>query len=74
MDPELLATAIVVHSGDERRNHLAVTGVHHTMGKLTKAVHKAAQHLLRVLGQRQKVVKGSQALVPALERINELFA
>jgi hypothetical protein len=44
------------------------------MGKLTKAVHKAAQHLLRVLGQRQKVVKGSQALVPALERINELFA
>jgi hypothetical protein len=29
------------------------------MGKLTEVMHKAAQHLLWALGQRQKVFKGS---------------
>jgi hypothetical protein len=43
------------------------------MGKLTEALHEAAQHLLRALRQCQKVVKGSRVLVPALERINKLL-
>jgi hypothetical protein len=44
------------------------------MGKLIEVLHKAVQQLLRALRQRQKVVKGSQALIPSLERVNELFA
>jgi hypothetical protein len=74
VNPELLATSIVADSDDERRNDLAVTDIHHTMGKLTEVLHKAMQHLLRALGQCQKVIKGSRALVPALEHINELLA
>jgi hypothetical protein len=65
---------IVTHSGDEQSNDLAITGVHHTMGKLIEALHKAAQRLLWALGQRQKVIKGSRMLVPSLECINKLLA
>jgi hypothetical protein len=44
------------------------------MGKLTEALHKVVQCLLRALRQRQKVVKGSRVFVSALDRINKLFA
>jgi hypothetical protein len=45
-DPELLAAPVVVHPGDKCCDNLVIAGVYHTMGKLTEALHKAAQLLL----------------------------
>jgi hypothetical protein len=73
-DLELLTTLIVMNSSDKHRDNLAVADVHHTMGELEEALHEATQCLHWALRHRKKVIKGSQALVPALERVNELLA
>jgi hypothetical protein len=44
------------------------------VGKLIEALHKAVYCVSETLSQRQQVIKGSRALVPALEHINKLFA
>jgi hypothetical protein len=73
-DSMLVVTSIVMNSGNEHRDDLAIAGVHHNMSELIEAPHEAAQRLLWVLRQRQKVIKGPWALVPALEHVNELLA
>jgi hypothetical protein len=40
---------------------------------LAETLHEAVQRLFGALGQRQQVIKGSRALVPALKCINELL-
>jgi hypothetical protein len=46
VDGSQIPTSIVAHSGNERRDDLAIAGVHHTMGKLTEVMHEAAQCVL----------------------------
>jgi hypothetical protein len=72
-DSELLTTPVVTDSSDKRRDDLAITSVHHTMGMLAETLHEAVQRLFGALGQHQQVIKGSRALVPALKCINGLL-
>jgi hypothetical protein len=45
VDFELLATSVVADFSEKFRDDLAITSVHHTVGKLTKALHEVVQCL-----------------------------